>query len=70
MKTKKTVMTLAVCLVAVGVSFASPNMGTWKLNEAKSTFPRGHRNLSLASSGSERRPQLHFAPCDPRYRPL
>ena len=41
MKTKKTVMTLAVCLVAVGVSFASPNMGTWKLNEAKSKFPPG-----------------------------
>jgi hypothetical protein len=41
MKTKKIVMTLAVCLVAVAVSFASPNMGTWKLNEAKSKFPPG-----------------------------
>jgi len=41
MKTRKIVMTLAVCLVAVAVSFASPNMGTWKLNEAKSNFPPG-----------------------------
>jgi len=41
MKTKKIVMTLAVCLVAVAASFASPNMGTWKLNEAKSKFPPG-----------------------------
>jgi len=41
-KTKRIVMTLAVCLVAVAASFASnPNMGTWKLNEAKSKFPPG-----------------------------
>src|SRR5580692_8093774 len=39
MKTKTIVSTLAVCFIAVAVSFASPNMGTWKLNEAKSTFP-------------------------------
>src|SRR5271165_5521655 len=36
------VMTLAVCLLASAVSFAgNPNMGTWKLNEAKSKFPPG-----------------------------
>jgi len=39
MKTKTIVSTLAVCFIAVAVSFASPNMGTWKLNEAKSTLP-------------------------------
>jgi hypothetical protein len=39
MKTKTIVSTVAVCFVAVGVSFASPNMGTWKLNDAKSKFP-------------------------------
>jgi hypothetical protein len=33
-------MTLALCFVAVAVGFASnPNMGAWKLNEAKSKFP-------------------------------
>jgi hypothetical protein len=34
-------MTLAVCFFAAAVSFASPNMGTWKLNEAKSKIPAG-----------------------------
>ncbi len=42
MKTKTIVLTLALCFVAVAVSFASnPHMGTWKLNEAKSKFPPG-----------------------------
>ena len=40
MKTRTIVLTLALCFVAVAVAFASnPNMGTWKLNEAKSKFP-------------------------------
>jgi len=39
MKIKTMVLAVAVCFIAVGVSFASPNMGTWKLNEAKSKFP-------------------------------
>jgi hypothetical protein len=40
MKTRTIVLTVALCFVAVAVGFASnPNMGTWKLNEAKSTFP-------------------------------
>ncbi len=40
MKTKTIALTVAVCLVAAAVSFASnPNMGTWKLNEAKSKIP-------------------------------
>ncbi len=42
MKTKTIVMTLAVCFLAAAASFAgNPNMGTWKLNEAKSTIPPG-----------------------------
>jgi len=42
MKTKTIVLMLALCLIAVAVAFASnPNMGTWKLNEAKSKFPPG-----------------------------
>jgi hypothetical protein len=40
MKTKSILFTLAVCLIA-GLAFASPMMGTWKLNEAKSKFPPG-----------------------------
>lgn len=41
MKTRPIILTLALCFVAVAVSFANPNMGTWKLNEAKSKFPPG-----------------------------
>lgn len=40
MKTRTIAIAVAVCFVAVAVSFASnPNMGTWKLNEAKSKLP-------------------------------
>jgi hypothetical protein len=39
MKTRTIVLTLALSFVAVALGFASPNMGTWKLNEAKSKFP-------------------------------
>jgi hypothetical protein len=43
MKTRSVVLTLALCLIALGVSFAAegPEMGTWKLNEAKSKIPAG-----------------------------
>ena len=41
MKTKRIVLTVAMCFIAVTVAFASPQMGTWKLNEAKSKFPAG-----------------------------
>jgi hypothetical protein len=40
MKTRSILLTLALCLVAA-LSFANPNMGTWKLNEAKSKIPAG-----------------------------
>lgn len=42
MKARTIALTLALCLVAVAVSFAqNPNIGTWKLNEAKSKIPAG-----------------------------
>jgi len=41
MRTRTVVLAVLVCLVA-GVCFAAdPNMGTWKLNEAKSKVPAG-----------------------------
>lgn len=40
MKTRPILLTLALCFVTA-LAFASPNMGTWKLNEAKSKFPPG-----------------------------
>jgi hypothetical protein len=50
MKTRTIVLTVALCFVAVAVGFASnPNMGTWKLNEAKSTFsPMAPKNNTVA----------------------
>jgi hypothetical protein len=42
MKTRTIILTLALCLVGVAVVFADDaNIGTWKLNEAKSTFAPG-----------------------------
>ena len=43
MKTRSIVLTLVLCLIGLGVSFAAenPQMGTWKLNEAKSKIPAG-----------------------------
>ena len=43
MKVKAVLITLALCLAATSVVMAktSPQMGTWKLNEAKSKFAKG-----------------------------
>jgi hypothetical protein len=39
MKTKTIAMTLALCFMTATLCFASPQIGTWVLNEAKSKFP-------------------------------
>ena len=41
MKTRSIVSTLGFCFVAVAVCYASPQIGTWKLNEAKSKLAPG-----------------------------
>ncbi len=41
MRAKTVVVSLALCFAAVAVCFASPQMGTWKLNEAKSKLAPG-----------------------------
>ena len=41
MKTRTTVMAVALCLLAVAVCFANTNLGIWKLNAAKSNFAPG-----------------------------
>lgn len=41
MKTKTSLLAFALCLAAGTACFASPHMGTWKLNEAKSNMPPG-----------------------------
>ena len=41
MKARTTMLTLAMCLVAVWCFAEDPNLGTWKLNEAKSKIATG-----------------------------
>jgi hypothetical protein len=41
MKTRSIVLTFGLCVVAGAICNASPHMGTWKLNEAKSKFAPG-----------------------------
>jgi hypothetical protein len=41
MKARTIVLIVAVCVLAAAVCLANPNMGTWKLNEAKSKFAPG-----------------------------
>ena len=42
MKRRLSVLAIVVCFVGLSASFAqSPQMGTWKLNEAKSKIPAG-----------------------------
>jgi hypothetical protein len=48
MKTRNVLLTLALCLVGISVAVAEDaNMGSWKLNEAKSTFPAGATKNSM-----------------------
>src|SRR5215475_5709807 len=47
MKARTILASLAVCLLGVGVSLAADaNLGTWKLNEAKSKIPAGSTKSS------------------------
>src|SRR5438067_12569324 len=41
MKTKSILFTLGLCLAAGATCYASPEMGTWKLNESKSNIAPG-----------------------------
>ncbi len=57
MKLRQIALTLALSLCGVAVCYASnPNMGTWKLNEAKSKFsPGSTKNMTVvyAPAGDE-----------------
>jgi len=48
MKTRNIALTIVMCLAALTLCFASPMMGTWKLNEAKSKFgPGASKSLTV-----------------------
>ena len=57
MKTRSIVLTFALCVLALTASFAqNPNMGTWKLNEAKSKIPAGvgkNTTVVYSAAGSD-----------------
>jgi hypothetical protein len=56
-KIRSIVVTFVLCLLALTVSFAqNPNMGTWKLNEAKSKIPAGvgkNTTVVYSAAGSD-----------------
>ncbi|MEO5722497.1 MAG: hypothetical protein ABIR71_13655 [Chthoniobacterales bacterium] len=56
MKTKTIGLTLMLSLVASAICLASPQMGTWKLNEAKSKFAAGagkNHTVIYAAAGDQ-----------------
>ncbi len=56
MKTKTVGLTLMLSLAAGAICFASPHMGTWKLNEAKSKLARGadkNHTVVYAAAGDQ-----------------
>ncbi len=55
MKLKALALSLALCFAGAAVSFAqSPHMGTWKLNEAKSTVAAGsQKNTTVTYEAQE-----------------
>ncbi len=57
MKTRSVVAIFVLCFLALTVSFAqNPNIGTWKLNEAKSKIPAGvgkNTTVVYSTAGSD-----------------
>jgi len=57
MNTRSTVVMMVLCLLALTTAFAqNPNMGTWKLNEAKSKIPAGagkNTTVVYSAAGSD-----------------
>jgi hypothetical protein len=57
MKTRSIAVTFVLCLLALTVGFAqNPNLGTWKLNEAKSKIPAGvgkNTTVIYSTAGSD-----------------
>jgi hypothetical protein len=57
MKIRSIAVTFVLCLLALTVGFAqNPNLGTWKLNEAKSKIPAGvgkNTTVVYSAAGSD-----------------
>ncbi len=72
MKTRTIVLTTALCLAAVAVGFASnPNMGTWKLNEAKSKIPpKASKNSTVVYEAAGDKVKVTVDGADAAGKPL
>ncbi len=68
MKTRTIALTMALCFVAAAVCLASDlNMGTWKLNEAKSKFAPGatkNQTVVYQAAGDQVKVTLEGATAD------
>ncbi len=54
MKARTLLLTLALCFVGAAVCFAQdPNIGTWKLNDAKSQMPPGALKIATVVFAAE-----------------
>src|SRR5271165_5339227 len=72
MKTRTILLTLALCLVGAAAGFAqNPNMGTWKLNEAKSKIPPGFtKNNTVVYSAADDRVKVTTHGTDKDGKPI
>jgi hypothetical protein len=71
MKTKTAILTLAFSLLAGAVCFAADaQMGTWKLNEAKSKFTKGAgKNMTVAYKSMLMKVKVTIDGVDPEGKP-
>jgi len=73
MKKRSIVLTLALCLFGLSVGFAAenPNIGTWKLNDAKSKIPAGvGKNTTVVYTADGDQMKVTTDGVDPSGKPV
>jgi phage gp45-like len=69
MRTKTLLLTLAVCCLAGTVCLASPQMGTWKLNEAKSKISGMAKNKTVVYTAAGDKVKVTIDGTDDKGKP-
>jgi len=71
MRTKPVLLTLVLCVIGGAISLAdSPQMGTWKLNEAKSSLPKSMgKNNTVVYESAGRSVKITVDGVDAKGRP-
>jgi len=72
MKIRSIILVVVLCLVALSLGFAAdnPNIGTWKLNEAKSKIPAGvGKNTTVVYSAAGSNIKVTTDGVDPSGKP-